>query len=153
MKKYYLAYGSNLNLDQMKWRCPDAIPVGVAKIKDYQLLFKGSKSGSYLTIEKQKGSFVPVAIWQVSESDESSLDVYEGYPSFYYKKEIALTYEDISSGKKEKCRGFIYIMHEDRNLGMPTRRYVQTCIKGYQDFGFDIKILEKALIDSWEEMS
>ena len=70
----------------MKWRCPDAIPVGVAKIKDYQLLFKGSKSGSYLTIEKQKGSFVPVAIWQVSESDESSLDVYEGYPSFYYKK-------------------------------------------------------------------
>ena len=44
-------------------------------------------------------------------------------------------------------------MHEDRNLGMPTRRYVHTCIKGYQDFGFDIKILEKALIDSWEEMS
>lgn len=153
MKKYYLAYGSNLNLDQMKWRCPDAIPVGVAKIKDYRLLFKGSKSGSYLTIKKQEGSFVPVAIWQVTESDESSLDVYEGYPSFYYKKEIALTYKDISSGKKEKCRGFIYIMHEDRNLGMPTRRYVQTCIEGYQDFGFDIKILEKALIDSWEEMS
>ena len=57
---------------------------------DYELLFKGSKTGSYLTIEKKEGSTVPVVIWEVTESDEKSLDRYEGYPIFYYKKEMKL---------------------------------------------------------------
>lgn len=54
-KKYYLAYGSNLSMGQMAERCPDAVYVGTAEIADYQLLFKGSLTGSYLTIEKKKG--------------------------------------------------------------------------------------------------
>ena len=70
MKKYYVAYGSNLNVRQMKMRCPGATILGTAKLKDYELLFKGSKTGSYLTIEKKEGSTVPVAIWEVTESDE-----------------------------------------------------------------------------------
>jgi hypothetical protein len=40
----------------MKMRCPGAKIVGTSEIKDYQLLFKGSKTGSYLTIEKCDGS-------------------------------------------------------------------------------------------------
>ena len=65
MKQYYLAYGSNLNVAQMRLRCPNAKPIGTAEIKDYELLFKGSKTGSYLTIEKKKGSTVPVGVWEV----------------------------------------------------------------------------------------
>ena len=51
MRKLYLAYGSNLSLEQMAYRCPHAYPVGTATLPDYQLLFKGSKTGSYLTVE------------------------------------------------------------------------------------------------------
>ena len=61
MKKYYIAYGSNLNVQQMKFRCPGAKVVGKSVIKNYELLYKGSKTGSYLTIEKKNGSVVPVA--------------------------------------------------------------------------------------------
>ena len=43
--KFYVAYGSNLNTIQMKRRCPHAKIYGVGKIKDYRLLFKGSKTG------------------------------------------------------------------------------------------------------------
>lgn len=75
MKKYYLAYGSNLNVSQMKHRCPDAKPIGTAWIHGYQLLLKGSKTGSYLTIEKSENSAVPVAVWEVSEADERRLDL------------------------------------------------------------------------------
>ena len=32
MKKYYIAYGSNLNVEQMRYRCPDAKVVGTAEI-------------------------------------------------------------------------------------------------------------------------
>ena len=79
MKRYYLAYGSNLNLTQMRWRCPDARVLGTAEIADYRLLFKGSKTGSYLTIEPFAGGKVPVAVWEVSIADEERLDRYEGY--------------------------------------------------------------------------
>lgn len=117
MKKYYLAYGSNLNVQQMRFRCPDATILGTAEIPDYQLLFKGSKTGSYLTIEKKKGSTVPVAVWEVSERDELNLDAYEGYPNFYYKTEMKLQLD----GTKRKVNAFVYIMHEDRKLGIPSR--------------------------------
>lgn len=40
-KTLYLAYGSNLNLEQMAYRCPTAKPVGQVVLKDYQLLFRG----------------------------------------------------------------------------------------------------------------
>ena len=68
--KYYLAYGSNLNIKQMQMRCPGAKPVGTMVLEGYELLFKGSKTGSYLTIEKKIGGKVPVGIWQVSEQHE-----------------------------------------------------------------------------------
>ena len=90
MKKFYLAYGSNLNVKQMQFRCPDARIVGTAEIPNYQLLFKGSKTGSYLTIEPKQGCTVPAAVWSVSERDELALDRYEGYPHFYYKTELEL---------------------------------------------------------------
>lgn len=87
-EKLYLAYGSNLNIVQMIIRCPDAKFYGTAEIKDYELLFKGSKTGAYLTIERRKGSNVPVGVWAVTERDINALDRYEGFPAFYYKKEF-----------------------------------------------------------------
>ncbi len=33
-KKYYLAYGSNLNIRQMRYRCPGAKPIGITVIGD-----------------------------------------------------------------------------------------------------------------------
>ena len=38
--KLYLAYGSNLNKQQMRLRCPDAVPVTTAAVQDYQLVFR-----------------------------------------------------------------------------------------------------------------
>ena len=101
MKKFYLAYGSNLNVKQMQFRCPDARIVGTAEIPNYQLLFKGSKTGSYLTIEPKQGCTVPAAVWSVSERDELALDRYEGYPHFYYKTELELPLAE--TGKKADC--------------------------------------------------
>jgi len=150
-KRYYLAYGSNLNTYQMRFRCPNARIIGTAEIKDYRLLFKGSKTGSYLTIEQAEGFSVPVAVWAVTDEDELSLDRYEGYPSFYYKKELQLAVRGIKSGKVRTRNAFVYIMHEDRPLGIPTKSYLYTCAEGYSSFGFDIKLLKEAVYFSMEE--
>lgn len=144
MKRYYIAYGSNLNIRQMRYRCPEARIIGTSWIKDYHLLYRGSKSGSYLTIEPMKGAKVPVAIWEVTEADEARLDRYEGYPNFYYKKEMELDIKGIKTGKIRHRRCFVYIMHEDRPLGLPHSFYIQTCEEGYWDFAFDAQYLDDA---------
>ena len=144
-KRYYIAYGSNLNIPQMRMRCPGARSIGTSVIEDYQLLFKGSKTGSYLTIEPMEGAEVPVVIWEVTETDEKALDRYEGYPNFYYKKEMTLDIKGIRTGKVRRRDAFAYIMHEERELGIPSWYYVNTCLDGYRAFGFDEKYLFDAI--------
>lgn len=149
MEKYYLAYGSNLSVAQMAQRCPDAVYVGTAEIENYQLLFKGSKSGSYLTIEPKDGSRVPVLVWKISGRDEMYLDRYEGCPTFYYKKEMAVEMKGIYKCEDlGKVEAIVYIMHEDRPLGCPTKYYYDTCLEGYCRFGFEQTVLQQALYDS-----
>ena len=145
MKKYYLAYGSNLNVNQMASRCPNARPVGTGAIPGYELLFKGSKTGAYLTIEKAADSFVPVAVWAVTPEDEAALDRYEGWPRFYYKKEIAITMRETVGGKLRAVKAFAYIMHEDREPALPRGEYVNICARGYQAFHFNPEALRRAI--------
>ena len=147
-RKYYLAYGSNLNIRQMRTRCPEARIIGTAEIPDYQLLFKGSGTGAYLTIEPKKGAAVPVGVWSVTARDEAALDVYEGFPNFYYKKEMTVAVKGIEPGKTRRRKAFVYIMHEDRKRGLPSSHYVQTCAAGYRAFGFDERILADAVNES-----
>ena len=145
VKKYYLAYGSNLNIPQMEMRCPTAKPLGTGYIRGYELLFKGSKTGSYLTIEERDGGMVPVVVWEVAESDEAALDRYEGFPVFYYKKELRLRCRGIRSGRSRIVTAFVYIMDETRTLGRPTDYYLRVCREGYEQFGFDPAILMQAV--------
>ena len=152
MKKYYIAYGSNLNVPQMRRRCPNAAILGTAKLKGWELLFKGSKTGSYLTIEECGGGTVPVVIWEVTPSDEAALDRYEGYPSFYYKRELKVQYKGIRTGRRRTVTAFAYIMHEDRPVGVPSDFYMRTCLDGYNTFFFDKAVLRSAY-DKCREMS
>lgn len=147
-KKYYLAYGSNLNLNQMNYRCWSAKPIGSITLNDYRLVYKGrADSFSYLTIEKCEGYNVPLGLFEVSPFDIFSLDNYEGYPTFYSK-----FYIPIEIGEKNK-KALIYIMNENFDYHLPSRQYIETCEEGYDDFGFDRSILDKAYIDTVNNMS
>ena len=149
-KRYYIAYGSNLNTLQMRMRCPSAKVIGTSEIPDYRLLFKGSRTGAYLTIEPFEGGSVPVAVWSVTAEDEISLDRYEGFPRFYQKAEMELTVADIRTGRKQKRTAFVYIMDESRPLRIPTKYYLAICRQGYETFGFDQEKLTDALYISRE---
>lgn len=141
MKKY-VSYGSNMDLEQMEWRCPDAELVCSGTLRGYRLLFRGSKTGSYATIERCEGGEVPVLVWEISEGDEASLDRYEGYPTFYFKEDVAVETE-----RGTVC-GMAYIMDPRRKLGAPSEWYYGVLKRAYERFGFDVAILEKALEDS-----
>jgi len=84
---YYLAYGSNLNLSEMKEKCPFYKVIGRMFLYNYTLSFKGEEPG-FLTIEPKEGSVVPIGIFKVNKLFIKNLDMYEDYPHLYNKKEI-----------------------------------------------------------------
>ena len=149
MRSLYLAYGSNLSVEQMLKRCPDAVYVGTAELKDYRLLFRGSQTGSYLTVEKAKGHIVPLLVWKVSRRDEKNLDIYEGAPRFYRKEQMTVNVHSLVDGSViGTVPAFIYIMNDSRKAGPPSDLYYRTCRDGYRRFGFDEGILLDAYVES-----
>lgn len=137
--KYYVAYGSNLNLAQMALRCPTARIYATGYINNWELLYRGSLTNSHATISRKKGSKVPVLVWEIEDSDERSLDCYEGYPSYYFKENIMV---DIG-GKKKKA--MVYIMNTFRLPGYPSASYVETIRQGYIDNALDMDYFEESL--------
>ena len=95
-KKEYFAYGSNLNFEQMAYRCPEATAVGTAKLDGYELAFRRG----YLTVLPKEGASVEGLIWSITDHDESQLDCYEGYPTFYDKETMTVTDADGTPHKK-----------------------------------------------------
>ena len=152
MKKYqnklYIAYGSNLNKEQMRRRCPDAVPVTEALLAGYQLKFMGNSKGyGVLNIIPKEGCSVPIVLWKITKADEESLDQYEGYPFLYEKRYFKCEVD----GAKYKCMA--YIMTEDYNeSALPTVYYYDIVAKGYKDFQFTTAILKKALRDTQNDI-
>lgn len=148
MKKYYLAYGSNLNLSQMAYRCPSAKPIGTINLEGYRLAFRGGDNGyAYLTIEPDENSSIPMGLFELSFFDIKNLDVYEGYPDFYYKDTIPVKVGD------KNIRALIYIMNKGFDYHLPSYKYIKTCIEGYRDFGFNPELLKKAYEDTYNFMN
>lgn len=141
--KLYIAYGSNLNLEQMKHRCPTAEVVGKSTLHGWRLRFRGGSHNAVATIEQDKDFSVPVLVWRIQPSDELALDRYEGFP-FLYRKEMLR----LSVGGK-RISAMVYIMNEaGRHYGTPSVGYYDTIFQGYQSAGFDTEILSQAAQDS-----
>ena len=71
-EKLYFAYGSNMNLDQMSFRCPNAEVVGVVRVDDYRLTFCGNGGVcGVATILPEPGSHVDGVLWRISVEDET----------------------------------------------------------------------------------
>ena len=139
MSKLYIAYGSNLNIEQMSQRCPTARIYGAGYLNNWQLIFRGSKTGAYATIRRKKGHQVPVVLWTIEKADERRLDTYEGYPTFYGKESIMAT---LPQGKK---KAMVYIMDPKRTVGRPSQYYIDVVHEGYIDNDLDTEILDEAI--------
>lgn len=141
-KRLYVAYGSNLNILQMKHRCPTAKLCGTGTVANYQLQFKGRPQSAFATISPKEGSSVPVAVWELQPRDERALDLYEGYPSHYFKQDIPVRMDS------KEVVGMAYIMDLKMDHGLPSLDYYQTVQEGYEDCGLDVSVLEQAVVES-----
>ena len=129
----YFAYGSNLNLFQMKRRCKDSVFLKKYELKGYKLNFRSKYRAA--DIEKSKNSIVPGALFEISKSDEKKLDVYEDFPILY--KKLYFTYYNRTV--------MTYIMVNKTEFRYPTERYLNVVKRGYKDCKLDTKYLKIAL--------
>lgn len=142
-RRLYIAYGSNLDTDQMAYRCPGARVVARSWLRDHKLEFRGAAYNAHATVVPMRGYKVPVLIWELTPSDEAALDRYEGVRGGYYTKE---TYYIEVEGKLEQA--LIYIMCP-RRVGIPTSDYYHTIEKGYLESNFPLAILREAKHNAW----
>ena len=141
-RRLYIAYGSNLNLEQMSRRCPTAKVAGTSMLTGWRLMFRGGKTNAVATIEPFDDSCVPVLVWELQPRDEKALDVYEGYPILYRKNTLRVTLDG------EEVDAMVYIMNGSGRYGQPNLFYFNAIYAGYMDAGFDINILYRALLDT-----
>lgn len=141
-KRLYVAYGSNLNIRQMKHRCPTAKLYDTGEIKDYELQFKGHPDSAFATIAPKEGASVPVAVWEIQPRDEMSLDRYEGYPSHYFKQNVSVQLDG------DEVNAMVYIMNLKMGFGLPSPYYYQTVHEGYNDCGLNTDVLDRAIKES-----
>ena len=133
----YFAYGSNINLDQMAYRCPDASVVGPVTLKDYELLFR---RGGFATIAPREGGKVHGLLWSLTPECERSLDRYEGYPRFYDKRMVT-----VRDSEGRSLSVMAYIMDERfREPMLPTTTYYNGILEGYRQNGLPASELKRA---------
>lgn len=145
-RKIYLAYGSNMNVEQMARRCPYAKLLGKTTLPDYKLMFRAnSRHNAVATVEPCPGESVPVLLWSITPFCERVLDRYEGFPTLY-RKETATVDLD---GKPVEA--MMYVMDESHPIGTPNCCYYSIIRDAYVNLHFDTEYLAKA-VDACAEM-
>ena len=134
----YFAYGSNINLEQMEHRCPDALLVGPVTLQNYELQFRGS---GFATVAPKKDSVVHGLLWKLTPSCEQSLDRYEGYPRHYTKETV--TVKDAAGAELPVM---VYIMAEPycRQPALPSPYYYRVIQRGFEANGLPVESLQAA---------
>lgn len=129
----YAAYGSNLFIEQVSRRCPEADIVGAGHIPDCQLRF-----AYYATVKEAVGCTTPVAVYRLNARDIAAMDRFEGLGRSYERFLVTVTMAD---GTRQRC--FTYVKRDDR-VEAPSKIYYQRIEDGYRDWRFDLDILRAA---------
>lgn len=135
---YYFAYGSNMNHEHMKMRCPKSEYIGTYILEGYELVFRGVAD-----VQPSEDKSVTGALFKITPDCERSLDVYEGYPNLYTKKYHWQFHKD--KDKFIDDRIMFYSMVDKQVVYPPFETYLNTIIGGYQDCGLSTDPLKAAV--------
>lgn len=129
----YFAYGSNMDLLQMDYRCPAAEVVGNAKLMDYRLTFCSRNPNSGVaTILPEKGSYVEGVLWRITDDCEKSLNRYEGYPHLYGKEILQVQMPD---GEGVQCMAYVMNAPFKDYPAIPSQFYLDGILRGCEQNG------------------
>ncbi|TRW82071.1 replication protein [Mycolicibacterium sp. 018/SC-01/001] len=124
-RHHYFAYGSNLSVQQMAQRCPDATDPQPATLADHDWLIN---ERGVATVEPHPGGVVHGVLWRVSDHDLATLDSAEGVPVRYRRDALTVHTE---GGQRT---AWVYIDHRVEP-GPPRPGYLERILEGAHHHG------------------
>ena len=85
----YFAYGSNMDPARMAKRCPGAIDLGGAILRNHRVVER-----LYADIDFAEGAEMQGVLYVITEEHLRKLDRFEGYPSVYRRIWVDVEFED-----------------------------------------------------------
>ncbi len=117
----YAAYGSNMDPGQMAERCPHSPQASNGWLDGWRLTFGGEDigwEGALATVVEDAGSRVFVVLYEISETDEQSLDRWDGATLGYYNK-LSVRIVTLDGA----ALAWLYVLN-DYEGGLPSARYL-----------------------------
>ena len=135
----YFAYGSNLDPDQMRERCPGHRAVGMVRLRDHKLIFPRFSpdwGGGVASLQLSHGKDLWGMVYELTDEDLKVLDAREGFhtpadANNRYEREpiwVELVRPEDGSVPR-RVRAWTYLARL-ANPSLPSRRYMDTVIKG-----------------------
>lgn len=138
----YFAYGSNLDFDQMRSRCPSAQFVAIARLPGYRLAFtrNSPKRGCGVAdVVEDPGQCVWGAVYYIAEVDLGRLDKHEGFRPGRPISENAYNREERhvwrAGDRDEPLLVRLYIANPENNPPLPSAAYRRQIVKGAESWG------------------
>jgi len=140
----YFAYGSNLDAEQMRSRCPSAVCSGLARLPDHRLAFAGRSrlwdGGGVATVIEAPGESVDGRLWALSRADLERLDRFEGHPTWYRRRPLDV--EELKGSVQREA--WVYVKPR-AELRAPSSRYIDQLRRAYAELELDPDALDAAL--------
>jgi len=131
--KYYFAYGSNMDSNQLKGRIGSFLPSIPVYVKNYQFCYnkQGNDGSGKANIFPKDGSKTWGVIYEVDTETMKKMDKFEGVSGNHYRRQKV----EVRSVDNQEYDAITYIACEIRiGKGLkPAPRYLDTIIRGARD--------------------
>lgn len=161
----YFAYGSNLNKERLKGRCPSAQKVAEGYLKGFKLGFQNNNSGKFVAnIIESPSDIVKGIIYHIDDVERKALDRCEGHPLVYKRQKVKI---DIAGlGMEVECETYImeqvykqeqyvpFNINTDRYKGIYKKKasYIPVYIEGERVYGIPKFEYLHHILKGYEEM-
>ena len=122
--RLYFAYGSNMWDVQMAARCPGSRKIGIARLRGYRWIITAR---GYANVVESAADEVEGVLFEISRTDEDSLDRYEGVAAGMYRQaELRVLHE----GKEALALVYVDSVTAE---GPPKQEYIGRINSGLAD--------------------
>ena len=150
-KHHYFAYGSNLNLNELKTWCdkngyeaPITRPLGRGYLPDMDLAFgyrSMSRRSGALNIIPRRGQVVNGVLFEVAPGGWDTLDRKEGAPNYYRRTRLPVLTDD---GEMVEATTYDVEPHRREDFVVPKDGYLAVVRAGMKAFGISTESLDVA---------
>lgn len=117
----YFAYGMNTDRTGMAQRCPGALSLGHARLRDHSFRF-----AVHADVMPCHNSWVDGVLWVIDQQHLNSLDRVEGYPWYYDRAELDVEH------RGQLVKAHCYRMQPGNDDAAPTQSYLDSVMRGYE---------------------